>query len=273
MTNPETTYPQDDESLEIGPPPRVTPASETPLATTQGVNNPLQMLDSAIQKGHTPETLKQLMDLSERWEANQARKAYYEALSNFREVAPVVTKDRTVRFTTDKGVTEYDHASLGNIIRHLNPLLAQFGLSFHWRTTKTDAMVRVACVITHRNGHSEEESSLEAGLDQSGGKNNVQALGSTQKYLQRYTLEAALGITTADDDNDGADAGKPELPRLSENQIADLESLISEVGANRDGFLDYYKITQIKDLPAQCYEEADRLLRKSGRQRTAGRTK
>ena len=49
----------------------------------------------------------------------------------------------------------------------------------------------MTCVVSHRLGHS-EENTLTAGRDESGNKNNIQAVGSTITYLQRYTLKAAL---------------------------------------------------------------------------------
>jgi len=44
---------------------------------------------------------------------------------------------------------------------------------------------------------------MSAKKDSSGNKNEIQARGSAITYLQRYTLIAALGISTADEDNDG----------------------------------------------------------------------
>ena len=62
--------------------------------------------------------------------------------------------------------------------------------------------MRVTCFISHRDGHT-EQTSMEAGKDDSGAKNNIQQKGSTQTYLQRYTLIGALGLSTAEGDNDG----------------------------------------------------------------------
>ena len=45
--------------------------------------NPLSMLASALQQGHDVDKLGKLMDLAERYEANEARKAFATALSKF----------------------------------------------------------------------------------------------------------------------------------------------------------------------------------------------
>jgi hypothetical protein len=58
----------------------------------------------------------------------------------------------------------------------------------------------VTCIIAHSAGYS-EENSLSAPFDPSGNKNPLQAIGSAQTYLQRYTLKAALGLAAAKDDD------------------------------------------------------------------------
>ena len=65
---------------------------------------------------------------------------------------------------------------------------------------------------------------MESGLDTSGAKNDIQQKGSTQTYLQRYTLIGALGLTTADEDNDGKGlkVTTQEQSKLSQEEILDL---------------------------------------------------
>ena len=50
-------------------------------------------------------------------------------------------------------------------------------------------------------------SPQEAPLDTSGGKNNIQAMGSAVSYLERYTLLAITGLSTKEMDDDGRGAG------------------------------------------------------------------
>jgi len=62
--------------------------------------------------------------------------------------------------------------------------------------------IKVTCIATHANGHS-EKTSMTATPDASGNKNTIQSRGSTITYLTRYTLLARFGLVTADEDNDG----------------------------------------------------------------------
>ena len=83
--------------------------------------------------------------------------------------------------------------------------------------------LKTTCYISHIDGHT-EKTSMESGLDTSGAKNDIQQKGSTQTYLQRYTLIGALGLTTADEDNDGKGlkVTTQEQSKLSQEEILDL---------------------------------------------------
>ena len=63
--------------------------------------------------------------------------------------------------------------------------------------------IEVTCIITHRDGHS-ERTTMRGPEDFSGFKNAMQSRRSTTSYLERYCLIDALGLVTADRDNDGS---------------------------------------------------------------------
>jgi hypothetical protein len=161
---------------------------------------PMQLLDQAISKGANVETLERLLALQERWEKNQARKAFDAAIASAKADIPVIFKDQEVDFTSTKGRTHYQYEDLPGIARVIDPVLAKHGLNYRFRTTNNASSVTVTCVLSHRDGHS-EENSLSAGFDLSGNKNPIQAIGSTVTYLQRYTVKAALGLSASADDD------------------------------------------------------------------------
>lgn len=172
------------------------------------VDSPMGSAVAFLQGGGTLEQLDKMMDLQDRWDQKQARKAYVEAMTEFKKTATVITKDKHVSFKTDKGITEYNHATLGNVVESTIRALAEFGISHAWDPKRVGDRVVVTCTLTHRMGHSESVT-LEAPLDTSGGKNNIQAMGSAVSYLERYTLLAITGLSTKemDDDGKGADDG------------------------------------------------------------------
>ncbi len=92
--------------------------------------------------------------------------------------------------------------------------LAAHGLAYHWDTSQgNDGRITVACVITHQAGHSERVS-LSGMPDTSGGKNAIQATGSTVTYLERYTLLAATGLAASGQDDDSAGSGPRTNPEV-----------------------------------------------------------
>jgi hypothetical protein len=160
---------------------------------------PPQMLALAVERGADISQLEKLMDLQERWEAGEAKKAFVSAMSEFKANPPKINKNRSVAF----GTTKYKHASLGHVCDQIGGGLGAVGISYRWLTNQDDkGVIRVTCILTHQLGHS-EETALRSSPDQSGGKNSIQAIGSTVTYLQRYTLLAATGMATDEQDDDG----------------------------------------------------------------------
>jgi len=224
---------------------------------------PIDVLNRAVSQGVTPEVIAQLMGLQERWERNQARKAFDAAMAQAKAEIPVIAKNRRVNFASrdpTKAATDYRHEDLGEIARTVDPILSKYGLSYRYRTdSPINAPVSVTCIIAHRDGYS-EENTLSAGRDDSGNKNSIQQIGSTVTYLQRYTLKAALGLAAAATDDDGKQADADLL--ITEQQVADLEALIGEVGADKARFLAAIKVDALGDIRAVKFDAAVALLEK-----------
>lgn len=226
--------------------------------TVPSVLTPMELLDRAFNSNAAPETLERLMALQERWEKNQARKSFDEAMAAAKAEIPVIAKNRTVDFTSQKGRTHYKHEDLAEVARTVTPILAKHGLSYRFRTTSNpNEPVTVTCIVSHREGHF-EENTLAAGRDDSGNKNSIQAVGSTLTYLQRMTLKAALGLAASDDDDGAVSDGKPET--ISQDQVGELQALIESKSADKARFLKYYKIDRLGDLPASRFNDAMALL-------------
>jgi hypothetical protein len=91
---------------------------------------PMDMLDKAIQSGAGLDVIEKFMALQERWEKNQSRKAFDNAMSAAKAEIPNITKNREVDFTSQKGRTNYRYEDLGEIARVVSPILAKYGLSY-----------------------------------------------------------------------------------------------------------------------------------------------
>ena len=236
---------------------------------------PAQLIALALEKQADPTTLEKLLNLQERWEAGNARKAYVMAMSAFKQEAPaVLIKGDKVDFQTAKGRTHYQYANLGSIVQEISALLGKHNLSASWYTQQDDRdNVVVTCHITHVAGHRESVT-LRGPSDESGNKNRIQAIGSTVTYLQRYTLLAALGLATGED-NDGGHGGKepikPPQAKQPSPPVQPKDDVISEAQAKRfyaighgSGYadeelkkwlLESYEIDSAKKIPKSKYDE------------------
>lgn len=213
MNAPATAEAVELRAIEPAPAQPIANIPAAPLAAVPAIH-PSLLIQKALESGASMDMLERLMALQERHQANEARTAFNEALAAFKSVPLVVFKDKEVDFTTQKGRTNYVHATLGNVCKTIAAEMAKFGLSHTWELAQVDGgQVRVTCVLRHKLGHCERVS-LQTSRDDSGSKNNIQAIGSAVTYLERYTLLAATGVATADmPDDDGADSEREGIPR------------------------------------------------------------
>jgi len=162
--------------------------------------NPMQMVQQALASGAGIEVLTKLMDLQERWEKTQARKDFDEAIAAAKAQIKPVARNK-------KGHNDKRYADFAAYAREVDPILADHGLSYRFRTDQDDR-IKVTCILSHKSGHS-ETNTLAGPADSSGSKNAIQAIGSTLTYLQRYTLTQALGLAASDDDDGRAAEDRP----------------------------------------------------------------
>jgi hypothetical protein len=185
---------------------------------TEKHETPTHMLAVAVQRGMSPEIIKGFMDLQERWERNEARKAYAEALAAFKANPPTVIKDKK----NDQYGSMY--TTIGNLVNTINGGLSQNGLSARWDIDQANG-IKVTCILTHRLGHSESVS-MVGPPDDSGKKNPLQQIKSTVTYLKIATFEAVTGTASADgnkdDDGNGASGGE----YMTEDECAGWEKKV-----------------------------------------------
>lgn len=201
-------------------------------------NNPKELIQQALAGGADLDKLEKLLNLQERWEQNEAKKAYHKAMADFKANPPVIEKDRKVAY----GTTKYNHASLANVTKKINAELSKHGLSASWAISQ-NGTVTVTCKITHERGYS-EMTSLSASADTSGSKNPIQAIGSTITYLERYTLLALTGLAT----NEMEDDGRGSTDKISAEEAESILENLQAIGSDVVKFLAYMKVEKLEDI-------------------------
>jgi hypothetical protein len=230
-------------------------------ATTQGPLSPLaifqQIIQNALATGASTEVLREILAWQKSEREDEARRAYDAAIAAAKADLPTITKNRQVGFDSKKpgaSRTSYKHEDLATIASAIDEPLSKHGISYRFRTHNPPGQpITVTCIVSHREGHS-EENSLSGPADDSGNKNKHQAIGSAVTYLSRYTLKAALGLSAAHDDD--AQATSADTAAINAEQLDKLQSLIAHVGQDIEKFCRYFAIEKVADLRARDYDEA-----------------
>jgi hypothetical protein len=197
------------------------------------------------------ERLERILAFQERLLAKQAEFNFLEAKSRIKKkLANIrIVKNRKVLYDIEKNHPEkgqaeaFKYAPLEEIDKHLAPLLAAEDMDLTYTTRPRVAEGGGAVIVgklRHVQGHC-EESEMPLPLDVSGGKSNIQAMGSTNSYGRRYIACNLFNIVVVGDDYDGVGAGT-----ITEEQAAEI---IEKIPRAKFGpkFLAYVKAQSIED--------------------------
>jgi hypothetical protein len=243
--------------------------------------DPGQLIAKAIEHAVPVETLERLLAMRASLVEESARAAFFAALSAFRARVPPIPKRQTASVATRTGGRfTYHYADLGDILTAIGPALADLGLSVTFDTALAEGMLRVTALVHHAAGHS-AASTFAVPLATETRMSPAQAMGSALTYARRYALCAALGIVTAEDDDDGQSsdvptatvpqrdpsgapgAGQPPaVPNcpgpISEAQHRVLEARIAALGLDRERVkvwvLRAWNIAHLTEIPANRFD-------------------
>ena len=149
---------------------------------------------------------ERILERNDRLAFNAAKGRILDKLAGIK-----IVKNRSVLYEIEKGKPDrgmheaFKYAPLEAIDRVLGPLLAaeQMELTYSDEPT-TDGRIMIRGRLKHLPGGHYEDSFMAAPLDSTGGKNNVQAVGSTNSYLRRYVACNIFNIVVVGDDDDGS---------------------------------------------------------------------
>lgn len=148
-------------------------------------------------------------------------------------------------------VSEY--ADLSAVLNQIRPVFSKNGLSIIQSPSFADGMVMVETMVAHESGEWICDISRSPVT-----KQDAQGIGSVTTYLRRYAAQAFAGITQEGEDDDGATGSGPE--KISDEQFAKLNELVSASGADVKAFCNHLKIAKLEDLSVQAYSTAEGLL-------------
>ena len=201
-----------------------------------------------------PARIQQFLEMRRAEEDRQAVRAFNAAMAAAKaEFDPIIKRHLVDYVNKTGGRTTYKHEDLADIENAVKPALSAHGLNYRFRgSSNPNDPVAVTCILSHSAGHF-EETTLTAGADNSGGKNSIQAVGSSIRYLQRYTLTLALGLAAGRND-DGKAAGDGGF--ITEEIADSIRSELDELGADIPKFCEALGVEAITKIPTRKVEAA-----------------
>ncbi len=227
-----------------------TEQKESNVETTVALDpkTPFDLVRMALERDVDVDKLERLLDMQKAWQADEALRAYADAMNICQQEMPVVVRDQK---NTSTGSL---YARLETVAAAIRPVYTKNGFSLEF--TEADSPLaehrRVVCTVTHIGGH-QRQFHLDSKIDDVGAKGTVnktavQGLGSMVSYLRRYLTLMVFNIVVADEDNDG----QSHEPTMDTEQLLILRTKIEEhVAADMGVDTKVYEANLVKWLASQ----------------------
>jgi hypothetical protein len=233
----------------------------TPLATIPAPTHADTIMGAIAglhQQGASIEAIERLTALYERITTKQAEERFTQAYAKFQSLCPQIPRRSTNSFfkKVDRRGVQVDskYASLEDIGRAIQSALASAGITYRWSDMKVNGdSISLTCIVSH--GTHSTHTPITLPVDTKQGGNGAQKAASLLTYAQRYSLIQALGLTTCDEDDDGATASA-DVETITESQAADLDTAIENVKGDKAKFCKFFGVASLTELPASKLRDA-----------------
>jgi hypothetical protein len=181
-------------------------AEEIPLLTNVVVQTPTvdNWIQSAIDNKLDINILERLFAMKKEYDAQEAKKAFDEAMVLFQSECPTIKKTKRGAVTKENQ-TVFFYAPIEDIEMQTKELRAKHGFSYLIKTRfpENSGKVIASCETRHIRGHSEISEVEMPYLTRTGVMSEAQVVAGTITFAKRYAFCDAFGIMTMDDDSDG----------------------------------------------------------------------
>jgi hypothetical protein len=199
---------------------------------------------------------EKLLEMYERISAKNAEVAFNLAMKASQEEMPKILRNKENQQTNSR------YADLEQVNAAIVPVYTKHGFSLSFGTADCPIAghFRITCLVSHIGGHSRSYQA-DVPIDMTGMKGNqnktaTHGFGSTMSYGRRYLTLLVFNITLTNEDKDGNQSAEG----LSDEQIANIEALLTETSSDKGRFLKYLKVSSLGDIPAANYSTVVKLL-------------
>lgn len=225
-----------------------------------GIPDPTNLLAVISRAASDPsvdiEKVERLIALHERLQETAAKAAFNDAMADAQAEMEPISRNASNPQTRSKYAT-YDKLDAA-----VRPIYTRHGFSISYDTgecAKPDYVLVLAYVS---KGAFTKTYRIEMPADGKGAKGGdvmtkTHATMGAVSYGKRGLLKAIFNLAEGEGDRDG---NTDEEPCISEKQIADLDALISEVGADKAKFLKHIKVDSLDQIYARAYSSVVKML-------------
>ena len=231
--------------------------------TTTTTGAPISWMDiltNAIAMQADPATIAKLLEMHERDVAKKALQEFNTSMSVVKAKIGPIFRNREATGANGRG---YAYADMAEISRTVDPILAEFGLSYRFVSSQNGKDITVTCIVSHALGHF-EGATLSGTAEQIDGLSPMQSIGYAVTFLQRYTLNLAFGLASSEDNDcrrarsagNGAPTTTGTSGKITAEQAVEIEELCADVGVDVVRLLKFMKAETIADIPATQFTKA-----------------
>ena len=229
------------------------------------------LVQLAIEKNLDIEKLERLIALRNQEADRRAVGEFAAAMAQFQKRCPAITRGKLVDYVTKTGIRiKYRHAELRDIQEEIKDICSDLGLSYSWDNVVEAGNLRCTCTVWHVAGHSRSASFVCPIANANPGMSDQQKYGGALTFAERYSLIQALGLVTADPDEDG-EANVGDTEAVTEQQAHDLEMKAEELKVGKAEFLKFLGVDSFAAIRAADFPRAVNALKE--RERTLARKK
>jgi len=227
--------------------------STTQLITVNDATSMLQAVGVLAMDPNTDvEKIERLMAIQERLQAKENEQRFDQIMADVQEKIKTAIKNK------HNAQTNSNYADLSAVLKSTKAAYTSAGmaLSFNTEPTQDVSIVRLVCYVTaagHSKCYTYDSPLTDKGIAGKTVMTTAHARGSAISYGRRYLTQMIFNLDTADDDDANACA---DIEWITEEQAADLGSLIEEVGADRHKFLKYMGAQSLDRIRSSAYGQA-----------------
>jgi ERF superfamily len=228
------------------------PPSQQSVAIAQDSREWMALIERmATNKDVSVEKLNGLLDLQERLMRKNAEVEANQAFARVCANMPRIKKNGLIDF--GKGQKPISYAKWEDVQDVIKPIYEaeRFRLGFDTEPREGGGLIVIA-ILTHENGHI-ITSRFPVPLDTSGGKQNIQGMGSAGSYGQRYATKNLFNLVFEGEDDDGI-RGAATFIDLEQCKV--INALLDTTKADIMRFLQFMEVAEVANIQKKDYTRA-----------------